>query len=291
VKIDKILPDTTHSFSPLEPTGDNDWYTTNVHVVLHAYDGSSGVDVTTYRLNEGDWQTYAGEFIVAQEGHLDIEYYSIDNASNAEAPKNFSLKIDKTPPDTEYVRTPSAPDGESGWYTTNVTLTLTPRDAHSGVHTTSYKVDNETWKTYASPRVLTREGAQTFTFYSVDAAGNMEPYHTRTIKIDRTPPVASILHPAEGTLYLFGRAILPALGGRILILGGITVEVNATDAVSGLTRVEFFVDDTFLDNDSTSPYTWDLTRLVGRHVLMVKAYDTAGYVTTRELTVTIFSFF
>jgi hypothetical protein len=60
---------------------------------------SSGVDVSLYRINGGQWIEYEGEFtLVGNDGEYQIEYYSRDNVENTETINKIKLTLDNTPP-------------------------------------------------------------------------------------------------------------------------------------------------------------------------------------------------
>jgi len=99
---------------------------------------------------------------------------------------------------------------------------------------------------------------------------------------DTTPPKVKIEKPIKG-VYIRGNKILPRLIRLTLIIGSITIEVNATDNETGIDRVEFYGGlrgTKYLGNDTTEPFTYNLKR--GRirfiHIQKIKvvAYDMAG---------------
>jgi hypothetical protein len=53
-------------------------------VTLTATDSGSGVSVTMYRIDGGDWQTYSEPFEVTGSGNHTVEFYSVDAAGNEE---------------------------------------------------------------------------------------------------------------------------------------------------------------------------------------------------------------
>jgi len=55
----------------------------------------SGVNVTYWKINEEEWETYVEPFVIENPGYYVIEYYSIDNAGNIEDVKSTDFKIDK----------------------------------------------------------------------------------------------------------------------------------------------------------------------------------------------------
>jgi len=90
---------------------------------------------------------------------------------------------------------------------------------------------------------------------------------------DLTPPSATILSPADGS----------TVGGTV------SVQVSASDNV-GVTRVEFHVDGGLKFTDATAPWAYDWSTVLysnGSHTVLVKAFDAAGNVGTRSVTVTV----
>ena len=105
----------------------------------------------------------------------------------------------------------------------------------------------------------------------------MAPYTSE----DTIPPAVKILSPQNG-LYLRGLRLFPWLfRQRTLLIGDIIIEVDASDAQSGIEKVEFYIDNVdqpqFTDNQT--PYSWTWTHgslLKHKHTIIVVAYDYAG---------------
>lgn len=98
----------------------------------------------------------------------------------------------------------------------------------------------------------------------------------------------SIVNPTTG-LYFKGSKIRDYfLRQRPVILGNITVTVDAVSCGSELDRVRFYVDDELQDTDSSSPYEWSWTKrylLFFGHTLKVEAEDIDGNVASDEIRV------
>jgi hypothetical protein len=99
--------------------------------------------------------------------------------------------------------------------------------------------------------------------------------------IDGTPPVVKFLKPQKGFLYLwdtlFGRPPRQILFTTIVI-GPITVLVSAIDNDSGMSHVEFYIDDDLQDVDYTGEndtysWLWDDRVPLFPYTLKVTAYD------------------
>jgi len=280
---DAVPPYTTHSLSPSLPNGNNGWYVSNVTITLNANDNTSGVNVTKYKIDDGNWKEYDKAFIISEEGEHTIKYYSIDNAGNEEDQNEINIKIDKTKASTTHSLSPSSPNDNNGWYIGNVTITLNANDNISGVNITKYKIDDGNWKKYTKPIKVINNGEHTIKYYSVDNAGNEEETKTFTIKIDKTKSTVSIKTPDNG-LYIFGRKIFPSFS--IIIIGKITIEVVANDSFSGVSYVEFYIDGVKKCNVSNEPYEyiWN-ERAFFKHTIKVIVYDMAGNTAQDEIEV------
>jgi hypothetical protein len=85
-----LVGDTTPPVTTCTVTG-----TTEKTVTLNATDDSSGVNYTTYKLDDGIWTNYTGPFVVTEIGDHIIYYYSVDNAGNTENEKNTSFTVEQ----------------------------------------------------------------------------------------------------------------------------------------------------------------------------------------------------
>lgn len=144
IVLDNIAPTTTITLAPLTPNGDNDWYTSDVHVTVAATDnaGGSGVDETRCVLDPVSVPASfddlpascpylgAGADVTADGTHV-VYAASIDNAGNKETPVSQSFKIDQTDPDV------SCGTADTDWHATDVSIACTASDATSGLADTA----------------------------------------------------------------------------------------------------------------------------------------------------------
>lgn len=104
VRIDKTPPVTTYN---LEGTIDAyNRYVSYLNVTLNVTDNlnGSGAVGTYYRLNGGNWTFYSGSFVISKEGTTTMQYYSIDNAGNAETIKSVDInRRTFLPPILDYI--------------------------------------------------------------------------------------------------------------------------------------------------------------------------------------------
>ena len=117
-----------------------------------------------------------------------------------------------------------------------------------------------------------------------DTTGNEGRDVTSRFTIDNTLPSLEIKKPIENYLYIFDRPIIPVIGGNALIIGKITIQVDANDSTSGMQKVEFYIGNELKSVDKSSPYEWLWREMaIGRHEIKIKAYDKAGNVATKSV--------
>jgi beta-glucanase (GH16 family) len=183
------------------------WRRGPVTVGLTPTDAGSGVALTRFTIDGSlpDATSPTGTSVtLASEGVFTIRYASVDRAGNVESVRTAAtpIRIDRTAP----VTTDDAATIGTAWSKLDRTVRLTPTDASAGVAATYATVDGST-PTSASPSgtmvALTTSGAFTLRYFSVDAAGNVEPTKTSgtTVRIDKTPPTSATTSPVDGQSY------------------------------------------------------------------------------------------
>jgi len=172
VKIDKTAPVTT-SNAPAN------WSKDDVTINLAAADALSGVVKTFYSIDDSNYLE-GTSFTITTEGIHKVCYYSVDAAGNIETVNTAYVKIDKTAPVT-------TSNASESWSKDDVTVNLAAEDTLSGVVKTFYSIDDSNYIEGTS-FTITTEGIHKVSFYSVDAAGNVEIDKSIYVKIDKTAP-------------------------------------------------------------------------------------------------------
>ncbi len=92
---------------------------------------------------------------------------------------------------------------------------------------------------------------------------------------DTTPPTVSIISPVNNAK----------------VSGGVSISAMASDD-SGISKVEFYIDNTLKASDSSYPYSyrWNVNKQVasGTHTITAKAYDKASPANTSTAQITVF---
>ena len=141
---------------------------------------------------------------------------------------------DTAAPETNAALVPAAPDGQNGWYTTDVAVSLEATDNCSGVAATEYSTDGGgSWQPYVGGLTVGGEGISTILYRSTDSAGNAETTRSLNIKIDKTAPTL--------TLSATPSLIRPPNGQTV----NVGVNGSGADSVSGLAGVSYVVTDEY----------------------------------------------
>ncbi|MFX0021274.1 MAG: ABC transporter substrate-binding protein [Candidatus Hermodarchaeota archaeon] len=223
--LDLESPITTHSLSGT--LGNEGWYITNVDITLIATDVFSGVSITEYSLNEIDWEEYLGTFTYSIEGETSIFYRSVDNVGNVEATNSISIKIDKTPPDTELIITDCYTDESGNIYVSyDSTFVVVGFDFHSGADYSYYRIDSGDWIIFEIPFNLTGPpGTYIIEYYSSDVAGNIEAVNSTLVIL--TTEVEEIFE-GFGMLRVNGQRFV---GSASLLISDQTIQMEIEDQI------------------------------------------------------------
>ncbi|NLE75914.1 MAG: fibronectin type III domain-containing protein [Chloroflexi bacterium] len=170
------------------PLGLGGWYTAPVTVTFAVTDVTSGVDGTHYQVDGSAWG-YGLSTVVSGDGVHLLHYASEDQAGNREISRTTSVRIDMTPPQTVYEQSGLA--GDSGWFHSDVTVTLSVSETTSGLDRSWYRVDGGAWK-QGNAFPVSGQGEHLVEFYSRDLAGNVEPVQQGTVAIDSAAPLPPI---------------------------------------------------------------------------------------------------
>ncbi len=106
--------------------------------------------------------------------------------------------------------------------------------------------------------------------------------NTTSAVIDDSPPEIQIRKPGGG-LYWLDRKLVPF--PIPIVIGDVTVEVEASDSLSDIKKVSFYVDGEQRYEVTEQPYEWRWSPQLGKHSLSVLAYDLLDHTATDDLTV------
>lgn len=157
----------------------------------------------------------------------------------------------------------------SGWYTTNVTVSLRATDAVTGVKSISYSLDGTASRRYRTPIRVTTIGTHTITFQATDKQGHVESTKKVTFSIKKPGFLVTSI-PQDGTVGAPYTQTLASTGG----IAPVTWALTSGKLPPGLTLTSTGV----ISGTPSESGTYSFT---------VKATDKTRETTTSYLTITM----
>ena len=242
-RVDTTVPVSSIHTDPAGPDGPNGWF---LRAPVISVDTEPGGGLF-YSWDGGPDTGYTVPF-TAPEGRHVLSWHAEDAANNREMDRTLEFNVDSIAPSASASLFPGSPDGENGYFRTNVTVTIqTDPDA-----TVVYRWGGGAWRNYTGP-FQAPEGTSTLYYYSIDAAGNRAQIQSLDLSVDAVPPVTTIsMEPDAGGAWT---AAAPAVA--------LSTEKSAAT---------FW----YIDGDQAVPYTGQVRLPAGRHALSYYSVDAAG---------------
>ncbi|MCY9695120.1 OmpL47-type beta-barrel domain-containing protein [Paenibacillus alginolyticus] len=129
-----------------------------------------------------------GNITAAQAGNAQVKATVTTNGTTLESAA-VTITVDGTPLVTTLAVNSDLPDGQNGWYVHHVNLTLSANNNLFGVAKTEYTLDGGvSWQLYTEPVTLDKDSKYSYSYHSIDNAGNAEAMKTVSINLDSTAP-------------------------------------------------------------------------------------------------------
>jgi hypothetical protein len=264
---DTTAPDTSATVSGTKDASGN--YVSGATVTVSASDAESGVAKVEYSLDGGAYADYSAPVQVSGVGQHTVAYRATDKAGNTSAVKSVSFTVVAAPPqDTTAPETSATVSGTkdaSGNYVSSATVTVTASDAESGVAKIEYSLDNGAYKDYSAPVQVSGVGQHTVAYRATDKAGNTSAVKSVSFTVVAAPPQDTTAPETSATV----SGTKDASGNYV---SSATVTVTASDAESGVAKIEYS-----LDNGAYKDYSAPVqVSGVGQHTVAYRATDKAG---------------
>ncbi|MFJ5618799.1 OmpL47-type beta-barrel domain-containing protein [Micromonospora sp. NPDC093243] len=269
---DDTTAPTTDAMVHGEQNGDGA-YVGGATVMLAATDAGSGVDTIEYSLDGQPYAVYSAPVPVNQPGEHTVNYRATDKAGNTSAVKSVSFTVvEPSPGDTTAPTASASVAGQqdaAGAYVGSATVTLSATDTESGVDKIEYSLDGGAYATYSAPVSVNTVGQHTVNYRATDKAGNTSSVQSVSFTVAAPPPQDTTAPTTSAVLH--GQK-----NGDGAFVSSATVVVTATDAGSGVDKIEYS-----LDGQPYALYSAPVTvNQPGQHTVNYRATDKAGNTST-----------
>lgn len=155
---------------------------------------------------------------------------------------------------------PPEPDGENGWYVSDIKITICAEDPEIAPGIPGSGIHGEDCITI----IIDKDGDDVpVEYWAVDNVGNEETHHHFTVDMDQTPPTIDLTYEIVS-------------GNPIQ---GWVLEFTATgsDVTSGIDHIEFYLNDVLQDTGPGPTYSWSFKYHGGMNIeIKIIVYDKAG---------------
>ncbi len=250
--LDKIAPEVNHTVVGDQYKGRYLYVSSRTKINLKATDNKAGVKNIYYRTDGKERFTFSSDFSVPDDlGVHTFKYDANDNVENLSQNHYLTVFVDNVAPATGIIYgNPQFFHRDTLFINKNTQIKLTPRDAHSGIQSTSYAVDGGGMKDYAAFNIA-NEGFHTVTFKSVDRVNNEESVKESEVFVDNTAPEIFVNFSIKPIGSKSGLNVYPEY---------VRMYVGATDKHVGTAQILYALDDGSLVEYS-SPRTLDLSEV------------------------------
>jgi len=174
------------------------------------------------------------------------------------------VAFDVTPPSTAILV--NGTSGDNGWYVSGVSVSFVAEDASGAVESTMYSLDGAPFAEYVEDIVIDSLGVHVIDYYSIDDSGNAEDEKSRTVKIDSQDPTVTILED----------------DGAEFNSSEVMIEFECDDEVSGVDFCACSLDGgEWMACEPPRIYLHEVEN--GEHTLVVAVFDRAGNAATDSL--------
>jgi len=143
-----------------------------------------------YRVDEGRWSLFKGNFSVKEPGAHTISYYATDHIVWEDAQLYCDIFVDDEGPESTLTMGRPRFDGDPVQVTRETEFNLSAADGGVGTAVIRYKIDGGEWNEYGGNFTLDRNCTCTIFYYSVDRLGNNETVRSLEVYVDEEGPMS-----------------------------------------------------------------------------------------------------
>jgi hypothetical protein len=240
---------------------------------ISSSDNLSGLKLLLFNFDEG--KTYYYTTILnpsfLSEGEHTLGYYGQDNVGNVEDEKKFTFFMDKTAPEVNFELVgDDYISGETRYVSSRTKVKLTATDNKAGVKQIFYSINGKEPSVYHEPFPLdVKAVAVNLRYYAVDSVENSgkDEAYTGVPKFN-----LNIVRDEDRPQIVLNYTAPNIIVNKMLYLSTTSmISINATDALSGVKKVYYKVDNQESVYDKTFTVNGE-----GRHKIVYRAIDNAN---------------
>jgi len=184
-----------------------------------------------YRIDNGTWENYKGNFTISMNGSYLLEYYSRAYIGSSDPLGWCEIFIDDTAP-ASLLTVGDPRYGESPIYVTGRTeFNISAADERNGQKSIFYRIDDGNWMDYSSNFTIAVPGPHTVYYCASDDLGNNETIRRLDVSVDDISPASRI---NIGEPYYNG--------SEVFVTGATTFNISAWDEGAGVRSVRYRID-------------------------------------------------
>jgi len=251
-------------------------------IILTAEDKGIGIKATYYKLDDGPVKEYISPIRAALliQGDHKLTYYSADKVNNTEPENVYNFYVDKTPPTiVQEIIGKSFFAGGREYSSGRSQLKLTTFDNKAGVKEVFYSINNREYEKYEKPFFLSNvTGNLMVKAYALDNVNNK----TETLEKGSKTSIPYVDLSGPAISYGFNGPTF-VLRDTIYINNKTTVYIKANDTESGVSKIEYIVDDDEI-KIFDAPFSMNEE---GHHIIKITAYDNVDNTNISDFTVVL----
>lgn len=197
---------------------------------LAAHDDEMEIGEIRYRLNGGTFP-YSEPLQLDSLSRAEIEFWAYDVLANRGGTEKIKIEVDRNTPSASHSISGNVIESEKGFILGhNAEITLSARDANSGVASIFYSINEGGWQPYHLPVRFRESGEKNVSYYSVDHVGNKETPQNLRVIYDQSPPEVEV-H--------FSKTPVQLPGKNIKIDTATLISISANDRESEVKSIEY----------------------------------------------------
>lgn len=266
--IDKEAPTIELELKGEQSSGKYTYISPRTQFILRAEDDKAGVKQINYSINSTSLDhVYKEPFSLEETGLKYLHFTATDYVGNTSAKKVKAFYCDAEEPVTTLkVGSPKFNSRDTLFITSQTLIHLAATDAHAGINTIAYQLNDQNKQDYADAFSVNNTGLVSLTYNATDKVGNEEKINRQTLFVDNEPPTIHYHFSVE------------SIGSKVVREETYTIYptnmmlyIAATDSRSGGEKIEYRLNGGTILSDNP------IKGLApGNYLVEVFAYDVLG---------------